>query len=140
MNLRTWSATLVVAAVLAMTMAAGSRVEAQAPGGAAIGGTRTFPARGGTVAIAPGYMPSTVTYATLYGPSPSTSSGISGYVPPYSYYAAIPPAPARIYVDYADSGFNFYGRPYGRPNDRWSWQAMGSNQHLLDRYYYPPVR
>jgi hypothetical protein len=138
MSLRTWNATLAVAAVLLMAM--GGRVEAQVFGGAASGGTRTFPARGGTVALSPGSAASTVTYATLYGPTPSTTGGISGYVSPYSYYAAIPPAPARIYVDYASSGFNFYGRPYGHPNDRWSWQALGSNQHLLDRFYYPPVR
>jgi hypothetical protein len=138
MSLRTWIATLAVAAVLLMAL--GDRVEAQVLGGAASGGTRSFAARGGTVALAPGYTSSNVTYATLYGSTPSTTGGISGYVSPYSYYAAIPPAPARQYVDYAESGFNFYGRPYGRPNDRWSWQALESNQHLLDRYYYPPVR
>jgi hypothetical protein len=133
MNVRSSIAALAMAAVLVVFL--GNRVEAQVLRGSVVG-ARTFVGAGGPVALTPG----TATYTTLYGSSSSTTGGISGYIPPYSYYAAIPPAPARIYVDYGNSGFNYYGRPYGHPNDRWSWAALGSSQNLLDRYYYPPVR
>jgi hypothetical protein len=134
MNVRTSIAALALAA--AVLLATGGRVEAQVVRGGSVVGARTFVGAGGPVALNPGLA----TYTTLYGSSSSTTGGTSGYIPPYSYYAAIPPAPARIYVDYGNSGFNYYGRPYGRPNDRWSWEALGSSQNLLDRYYYPPVR
>ena len=137
MRLRTGIATLAVAAALAV--ATGGRVEAQGYG-AESGGTRSYPTREGSMPFTPGYVRSVATYATYYGSNTVYAGGPSGYVSPYSYYAAIPPAPARIYVDYANSGFNFYGRPYGHPNDRWSWAALNSSQNLLDRYYYPPVR
>ena len=42
---------------------------------------------------------------------------------PYSYYAAFP-NPAREYVGYGFNDFPFYGDPYGKPTDRWSWQYM----------------
>lgn len=134
MNVRTSIAALAMTTVL--VMATGGRVDAQVLRGGYVAGARTFIGAGGPVGINPGLTTST----TLYGSSASTTGGISGYIPPYSYYAAIPPAPARMYVDYGNSGFNYYGHPYGRPNDRWSWQALGSSQNLLDRYYYAPVR
>jgi hypothetical protein len=65
----------------------------------------------------------------------------SAYVAPYSYYVALP-RPARGYVPYgASDTFAFYGNPYGRPNDPWTWPYMsGGNYGNLARYYYPPVR
>jgi hypothetical protein len=42
---------------------------------------------------------------------------------PYSYWAAFP-NPAREYVGYGFNDFPFYGDPYGKPTDRWSWQYM----------------
>lgn len=128
------------ALAVALMLTTGGPAWAQGAGGAPIGGTRTFATAGGTRWLTPGYSMSTSSHFTLYGSSSSVTSGVSGYTSPYSYYAAIPPAPARRYVDYAESGFNYYGRPYGHPGDRWSWSALGSNQRLLDRYYYPPVR
>ena len=58
----------------------------------------------------------------------------------YSYFAAFP-GPARQYVPYgpADS-FPFYGTPYGKPYDRWTWETMSGPPSTLQRYYYPPVR
>lgn len=62
------------------------------------------------------------------------------YVPPYSYYAVFP-EPARGYVGYGTNDFAYYGRPYGSPSDRWSWDAMTTAPGgSLARYYYPPVR
>ena len=56
----------------------------------------------------------------------------------YSYYFA-PGLPAREYVGPPE--FPFYGKPYGHPNDRWSWGALsGGYQGTLSRYYYAPVR
>jgi hypothetical protein len=62
----------------------------------------------------------------------------SGQVLPYSYWVSAP-APARIYVAYgAVDQFPFQGRPYGRPNDRWSWYNMGGgSERYLAKYYYP---
>lgn len=43
----------------------------------------------------------------------------------YSYYATPPGMFPRTYVPYGSNDeFPFYGRPYGRPTDRWSWSAM----------------
>lgn len=43
----------------------------------------------------------------------------------YSYYATPPGLFPRTYVPYGSHDeFPFYGRPYGRPTDRWSWSAM----------------
>jgi hypothetical protein len=59
---------------------------------------------------------------------------------PYNYYVAHP-YPARDYVGYGTNDFPFYGRPYGKPTDRWTWPFLsGSEARTLARYYYPPVR
>lgn len=46
------------------------------------------------------------------------------YVPPYSYYAAVYPYPARIYIGYFSNDMPFYGTPYGHPYDLWTWPEM----------------
>ena len=57
---------------------------------------------------------------------------------PYSYFAAFP-EPARQYVGFGND-FPFYGRPYGHPYDRWTWQYLGNaNVEALTSYDYPPV-
>jgi len=62
------------------------------------------------------------------------------YVPPYSYYAALPHR-ARGYVSYGSNDFPFYGVPYGRPYDPWTWPYMsGGYNRGLARYYDPPVK
>jgi hypothetical protein len=62
------------------------------------------------------------------------------YLPPYSYYAAPYPLPARYYVGYGSNDFPFYGRPYGHPYDPWTWPYMsGGYQRALARYFYPPL-
>jgi hypothetical protein len=76
------------------------------------------------------------------GPSGSFTYS-SAYVVPYSYYAAWPNWPARGYVGYGESDiFPFYGRPYGRVYDKWTWNYMSDAYYggVLARYYYPPVR
>ena len=83
----------------------------------------------------------------LFASSPVVSYS-STYIPPaqipvrtyyYSYYMTSPIA-ARTYVPYgATDSFEFYGRPYGHPYDRWTWSAMSGDSGLA-RYYYPPVR
>ncbi len=73
---------------------------------------------------------------TIFAPAPA-----QGRILPYSYWVTTP-QPARIYVEYgANDRFPFYGRPYGSPNDRWSWYYMGGgDSRYLARYYYPPLR
>jgi hypothetical protein len=80
----------------------------------------------------------TWTPAPVYGETVYYSPA---YVPPYSYYAALP-WPARGYVPYGpNDGFPFYGTPYGHPYDPWTWPYMsGGYYRYLARYYYPPVR
>ena len=77
------------------------------------------------------------------GPITSTSAPTpaQGQMLPYSYWVTAP-QPARIYVQYgANDQFPFYGRPYGSPNDRWSWYYMGGgDRRYLARYYYPPLQ
>lgn len=71
------------------------------------------------------------------------TSGYTGYTVPYSYYAAWPNWPARGYVGYgANDIFPFYGRPYGRPYDHWTWPSLSESYYggVLARYYDPPVR
>lgn len=59
---------------------------------------------------------------------------------PYSYYTAFP-ARAREYVPYGpNDSFPFYGNPYGRPFDRWTWDSMSFGPNAMQRYYYPPLR
>ncbi len=73
---------------------------------------------------------------TTFAPAPA-----QGRILPYSYWVTAP-QPARIYVQYgANDQFPFYGRPYGSPNDRWSWYYMGGgDSRYLARYYYPPLQ
>ncbi len=59
---------------------------------------------------------------------------------PYSYYTAFP-ARAREYVPYGpNDSFPFYGNPYGKPYDRWTWDSMSLGSNAMQRYYYPPLR
>jgi hypothetical protein len=130
--MRTLIAVLTV--TLALAAASGGRAEAQMIGSGLPGGPRVFTGPGGAVALTPGSAQPSAAPASGY-------NGVGTYSLPYSYYAAIPPMPARIYVDYGDSGFPFYGKPYGHVYDRWSWSSMSdSSQGVLARYYYPPVR
>jgi hypothetical protein len=57
---------------------------------------------------------------------------------PYSYYAAAP-FPAREYVGYGFNDFPFYGKPYGSPNDRWSWNTMSQSSYVSRGTFYGPV-
>jgi hypothetical protein len=122
-------AAFVMASVLVL---AGARpAEAQVAGG--VVGPRVFTGPGGPVTLTPGYGYSG---AFAYRETPRVYS--SGYVPPYSYYVLPASMPSRIYV--GPDVFPFYGRPYGHPNDRWSWSYMGNaNGDVLARYYYPPL-
>ncbi|MFO0911142.1 MAG: hypothetical protein U0794_22850 [Isosphaeraceae bacterium] len=132
MRLRPWMATLVLAAVLAVFGT--SRASAQTGGvlrGSAVSAVFTGPANSNNYYGTGGYV--TVAPARTY------SSGYSGVVSPYSYYAAIPPTQPRTYVGYGNDIFPFYGRPYGSPNDRWSWNTLAAGNPLA-RYYYAPVR
>src|SRR5690349_14292159 len=64
-------------------------------------------------------------YTTLLGGNYVTRAEVTASYP-YSYYAAFP-YPAREYVPYGSNDlFPFYGRPYGHPYDRWSWQYMST--------------
>jgi hypothetical protein len=99
------------------------------------------------ILLVSGVSGSSVTAQTFVvgGPVVSPRAGVvastSGYfIPTYSYYAAFP-YPARGYVGYGDNDFPFYGQPYGKPTDRWTWAYMSDpNYGVLARYYYPPVR
>ena len=70
-----------------------------------------------------------------------TTPPVQSDVLPYSYWVSAP-SPSRVYVEYGSvDQFPFYGRPYGSPNDRWSWYNMGGgNSRYLAKYYYPPLR
>jgi hypothetical protein len=69
----------------------------------------------------------------------STALPAQGQVLPYSYWVS---SPSRIYVEYGPSDhFPFHGRPYGSPNDRWSWYTLGGgSSRYLAKYYYPILR
>lgn len=109
--MKTWFA---AAAVTALTLGASLRAEAQ-----------------GVVAVEPRAPLTWISVPTYYS---------SAYVPPYSYYAALP-APARGYVPYGSQDqFPFYGNPYGHPYDPWTWSYIGGGyQAYMARYFYPPV-
>jgi hypothetical protein len=97
---------------------------------------RVFVGPGGPVSLTPGYG-----YAASPAGAPAFTYSAS-YVPPYSYYAAIQKGiPARIYTDGFGAGdFPYYGRPYGRPTDPWSWSYIsGGYRNALTHYYYPPL-
>jgi len=68
----------------------------------------------------------------------SAITPVQGPVLPYSYWVSHP-APSRVYVEYGPNDrFPFHGRPYGSPNDRWSWYYMGGGpSRYLAKYYYP---
>lgn len=94
--------------------------------------------------VAPAWAPEPVAPAALgtYTYNASYSVPVT-YSIPYSYYAAWPNWPARGYVGYGPTDiFAFYGQPYGRPYDLWTWPYMSSSYYggYLARYYYPPVR
>jgi hypothetical protein len=61
----------------------------------------------------------------------------TGYLP-YSYYAALP-FRARGYVGYGFNDFPFYGQPYGRPTDTWSWQSMSRSYYAGRGTFGGPV-
>ena len=81
-------------------------------------------------------------YVATYPVSYSAPKTTATYIPPYSYYVAPYPLPARPYVAYGSNDiFPYYGRPYGHPYDAWTWSYMGAYPtDYLARYYYPPVR
>ncbi len=61
------------------------------------------------------------------------------YVPPYSYYAALP-LPARQYVGLGASAgsyndFPFHGQPYGHPYDAWTWPYIGRYPYMTVTRY-----
>ena len=70
----------------------------------------------------------------------STIVPAQGQILPYSYWVST--APSRVYVEYGPGDqFPFHGRPYGSPNDRWSWYTMGGGaSRYLAKYYYPILR
>ncbi|MEW4570423.1 hypothetical protein AB1L88_21365 [Tautonia sp. JC769] len=114
-------AALVVAAAATLAVPGSSR--AQAPGLAAPG------------------SPVVISSPAVPGPTaPGAIAVDPGMTFPYSYSAAFPNR-ARQYVPYGPTDvFPFYGTPYGRPYDRWTWASMTGPPGALQRYYYPPVR
>ena len=87
------------------------------------------------VVVAPTLVPSVATYAVV--PRPTVGST---YVPPYSYYVVPNPYAKRHYSGYGANDFPFYGRPYGRPYDAWSWPYLSHGyDNAMARYYYPPL-
>jgi hypothetical protein len=87
------------------------------------------------VAVAPTLVPSVATYGVISRPTVGTS-----YIPPYSYYVVPNPYPKRYYSGYGNNDFPFYGRPYGRPYDAWTWPYLsGGYDKGMARYFYPPL-
>lgn len=90
-------------------------------------------------ARAQGYV---TTYRSAYHP-PSVDAYPAGYVPPYSYWAAPAPYPARQYVGLGPTDdFAYFGRPYGHAYDSWTWSYLSGPPYYggsLNRYYYPPL-
>lgn len=118
------------ALILVAATAAGRKAEAQVLRGA-FRGPRVFAGAGGPVTLTPGY-------GQAYAPTGFSPASASGYVPPYSYFAAPPGQPARIYE--GPTGYPYYGKPYGHPYDRWTWPyKSGAPDANLERYYYPPL-
>ncbi len=73
----------------------------------------------------------------------SNWSAVPPYNPQFGHYSYYVTAPniARGYVAYGPSDtFPFYGQPYGRAYDAWTWDYMGSGMANRPRYFYPPVR
>src|SRR5947209_341204 len=79
-----------------------------------------------------------------YYSAPVTSWWIGpAYYPSYGYYSyyIMAPYPSRGYVGYgASDQFPFYGQPYGRAYDPWTWDYMGGGMAYRAHYFYPPVR
>lgn len=81
-----------------------------------------------------------------YGYSVAQVGGWSAgppFNPRFSYYSYHVTAPnvARGYVPYgALDSFPFYGQPYGRAYDAWTWDAMSGPLANRPLFYYPPVR
>ena len=66
-------------------------------------------------------------YVATYPVSYAAPKTTATYIPPYSYYVAPYPLPARPYVGLGSNDiFPYYGRPYGHPYDAWTWSYMGS--------------
>jgi hypothetical protein len=87
------------------------------------------------VSSAPTYLPSVAGYATIPRPTVGTT-----YVPPYSYYVVPNPYATRYYSGYGNNDFPFYGKPYGRPTDAWTWPYMSHGYYnQMARYYSPPL-
>ncbi len=83
----------------------------------------------------PTYLPSVATYAVVPRPTIGTT-----YVPPYSYYVVPNPYASRHYSGYGTNDFPFYGRPYGRPYDAFTWPYLSHGYYNgMARYYYPPL-
>ncbi len=80
------------------------------------------------------------TYRSAYV-GPAVGAYPAGYVPPYSYWAAPAPYPARMYVGPVGD-FAYHGRPYGHAYDSWTWPYLSGPPYYggsLNRYYYPPL-
>ena len=117
---------MMVAALMGVAFLLGGDARAQGLNG----GPRTYVGPGGPVRLTPSYP--SQPWSVYGGPASSTRTFH------YSYYAA-PGQPAREYIGPAE--FPFYGKPYGHPNDQWSWPYLsGGYQGALSRYYYAPVR
>jgi hypothetical protein len=94
---------------------------------------QTYVSSGPVVVQSTSAVPAAGSYALpSYGSAPVLAGGI--YLPPYSYYLAPYPLPARLYSGYGNNDFPFYGRPYGHPYDPWTFES-------LSRYpAHPPSR
>jgi hypothetical protein len=87
------------------------------------------------VSPAPTYVPSVATFAVIPRPTVGTT-----YIPPYSYYVVANPYAKRYYSGYGTNDFPFYGRPYGRPYDAWTWPYLSHGYYnAMAHYYYPPL-
>jgi hypothetical protein len=126
-----------VFAAFLLSPAVTGQAHAQARAFGFVGGSPNFVGPGGSVTLAPGYTTGAVAPGL---PSPAFTYTAS-YVPPYSYYAAIQRGiPARTYIGYGAEDYPFYGRPYGKPTDPWSWAYIsGGYRNALAHYYYPPL-
>ncbi|MHC5540705.1 hypothetical protein ACYOEI_21000 [Singulisphaera rosea] len=83
-----------------------------------------------------------ITYSSWYA-APASPWGLS-YAPVVTTYSAATPvwtSPPYLPVGQGYNDFPYFGRPYGSPNDPWTWPFMSDTyQRSLARYYYPPVR
>lgn len=85
---------------------------------------------------APTPVPSRAGLAYIPRPTVGTT-----YIPPYSYQVVANPYASRHYAGYGTNDFPFYGRPYGRPYDAWTWNYLSHDYYnAMAHYYYEPVR